>query len=464
MSGKCKAPSTHLGVLDFFKVRSNVLRAIFRQMLSELVNIFGAYKDIEECNSVAESFNILATHLAVAGFELFGVATLQAVAQITIKLLHHLKEDDIERVLLLLLKHGLLTREILIYLLSNTTASLISLLYNHISLVQQLKPHQQALLLKYAVLSHKCDQPQLDEDLFRAVSLLFIGGCTVGPYATLRNLFLSGMCNHKTRYGDCLGSRLIDECVAAETSRGVHSRNIITKLTENYFFNTHDKQQDRSILDSMYFLLKDADHEGMWKDIARLPPVSMYMDLRSQDNFHRHLHLRFMQNELSTYVLACSISHCKDVPEVISQVFSNTFTLLPSDLARSAVVQLITNSTDSLLETDLDVAQSLGKLFPGLPATLLGEPEIKKPVLAKLGQDDEGLPSEDEKQLITETGICFTEHYDEKGYDTLLESIADASFKQFTSSYHYNYLFIAGSLRGLDTRFLDEAAAFIYNS
>lgn len=433
-------------------------------MLSELADIFSAYKEVDELNSITEKFGILAEQVATAGFGLFGVATLQAIAQITMKVFHHLKEDDSERMLLLLLKHGLLTREILIYLISNTTTSLTSFLSKHISDVQRLPPHQRALLLKYAALSHRCDHPRLDEDLFRAISLLFIGGCTVGPHATLRNLFLSGACNHKTRYGDCLGSRLIDECIAAETSRGVHSRNIILSLTENYFLGTHDKQENRSILDSIYFLLKDADHDGVWKDITMLPPVTMYIDLRSQDNFHRHLHLRFMQNEISIYMLACALSHCNDIPEVISNVFSNTFTLLPSDLAKSAVISLVTNSTDDLLETDLSTAQSLDKLLLNLPSTLQGEPEIKRMTLPRPIYPTDMAPLEDNNSSIGSINNHVLEQQVEEDYSSLILSTADDSFKQFVSSYHYNYLFIAGSLHGLDENFFTEAATFIYAS
>ncbi|EFO61911.1 Hypothetical protein GLP15_4156 [Giardia lamblia P15] len=433
-------------------------------MFSELADIFSAYKEIDELNNIIEKFDILAKQVAAVGFELFGVATLQAIAQITIKLLHHLKESDSERMLLLLLKHGLLTREILIYLILNTKTSLTSFLSKHISDVQRLPPHQQALLLKYAVLSHRCDHPRLDEDLFRVISLLFIGGCTVGPHATLRNLFLSGACNHKTRYGDCLGSRLIDECIAAETSRGVHSRNIILSLTENYFLSTHDKQQDRSILDSIYFLLNDADRDGVWKDITMLPPVTMYIDLRSQDNFHRHLHLRFMQNEISIYMLACALSHCNDIPEAILNVFSDTFTLFPSDLAKSAVISLITNSTDSLLETDLSTAQSLDQLLPNLPIMPRGEPEIKKMTLPKSTHPTEVTSLEDKESPIGNTNHHVVAQQVEEDYSSLIANTADVSFKQFTSSYHYNYLFIAGSLRGLDENFFSEATSFIYAS
>lgn len=440
-------------------------------MLSELSSIFSAYKNVEECGNVVEKFSTLAKHLIGESFNPFGAATLQAIAQITIKLLHHLKGNDIERVLLLLLKNGLLSREILICLLSNFKSFLAPLLYNNISDVRKLTPHQQALLLKYVVLSHKCDRPELDEDLFRSISLLFICGCTVGPYVTLRSLFLSGMCNHKTSYGNCLGTRLIDECVASETSRGVHSRNIISKLTENYFINAHDKKQGRSMFESVYTLLNDVDLDGIWRDITILPPVSLYMDTRSQNNFHRHLHLRFMQNEISLYILSCSISHCKDVSNIVSEVFSNLFTLFPSDPIKSAVTLLINNSTDSLLETDLSTAQSLEKLFPSLPDTLPGEPEIKKAAVAKSDPSNEAAPVENKESSVaadtTARADCaghLIEPQINENYSNLIESAADSNFKQFISSYHYNYLFMAGSLRGLDASFLEEATAFIYSS
>lgn len=441
-------------------------------MLSELSSIFIDYADIEECNNVVEKFNILAKHLTNDNFNPFGPATLQAIAQITIKLLHHLKNDDVERVLHVLLRNGLLSREILIYLLSNFNSSISSLLCNHLSDVQKLTPNQQALLLKYAVLSHKCDQHQLDGDLFRSITLLFIGGCTVGPYVTLRSLFLSGMCNHKTRYGDCLGARLIDECVTSETSRGVHSRNVISKLTEKYFINARDKQQDQSMLDSTYKLLKDIGLESMWKEITMLPPVTIYMDMRSQDNFHRNLHLRFMQNEISIYILACSISHCEDVPDIVSQVFSNTFTMFSSDLIKSTVMLFINTSTESLLTTDLNMVQSIEELLPSSPDTLSGEPEIKKTtnveLATKLDVYSEEIPLENKEFLaVASAGTGADSHFPnlqlEEDYNSLIVTIANDSFKQFASSFYYNYFFMAGSLRGLDAGFLDEATAFIYN-